>query len=233
MRRVAQGMGRGWEGVCVGMVGMRVVEADVAVGLAGGVSVCHGERVAAGEDVDEDVRRRTGGGKHVERKPRDMLRGRKESGSDWGRASIYGCGREIRAHRAKKTIKDRSSLGWAPAIEHTCTTHPYPETRHQIQISCQAPTPATTHRHHHRTHHPQTPARASAISDLGPLPRAHGSRHGVHILHRSSSQPAGAPAVASQRTAPCRTRSHSLLGTAPSLILLSRLRSSRRLTCSS
>ena len=57
--------------------------------------------------------------------------------------------------------------------------------------------------------------------------------YGVHILHRSSSQPAGAPAVASQRTAPCRTRSHSLLGTAPSLILLSRLRSSRRLTCSS
>ena len=58
MRRVAQGMGRGWEGVCVGMVGMRVVEADVAVGLAGGVSVCHGERVAAGEDVDEDALRK-------------------------------------------------------------------------------------------------------------------------------------------------------------------------------
>ena len=40
-------MGRGWEGVCVGMVGMRVVEADVAVGLAGGVSVCHGENFIA------------------------------------------------------------------------------------------------------------------------------------------------------------------------------------------
>lgn len=75
----------------MGVVGVGVVEADVAVGLARGVSVRHGEWWEGGRlvgdvrnDDDDD-----GDWEHVVWKSDEGLRGRKKRGSVWGRVEVY------------------------------------------------------------------------------------------------------------------------------------------------